>query len=159
MIIASGTQFQFYLLCLKWESGSSRFQPGEGSSRGLLRDWTTGCGTDGSFYSSSPDSYLWVQHYNQQWKWGGELVVCSQDTFCHLLSCDRKGLLFIPTGEMFSALAKKKLFLRVRHWVRLYLQQQLSCYAVHRVQRPGGQMTKAGCGFYLHYCDIRWMQG
>ena len=41
--------------------------------------------------------------------------VSSQDTFCHLLSCDRRRLLFIPTGEMFSALAKKKLFLRVQH--------------------------------------------
>ena len=30
-----------------------RFQPGEGPSRGLLRDCTTGCGTDGSFYSTS----------------------------------------------------------------------------------------------------------
>ena len=40
--------------------------------------------------------------------------------------------------------------------------EQLPGYAVHRVQGPGdsgGQMTKAGCGFYLHYCDIRWMQG
>ena len=30
-----------------------RFQPGEGPSRGLLRDCTTGCGTDGLFYSTS----------------------------------------------------------------------------------------------------------
>ena len=29
------------------------FQPGEGPSRGLLRDCTTGCGTDGSFYSTT----------------------------------------------------------------------------------------------------------
>ena len=39
--------------------------------------------------------------------------------------------------------------------------EQLPGYAVHRVQRPGDsgrQMTKAGCGFYLTYCDIRWMQ-
>ena len=28
-------------MCLKRESGSSRFQPGEGPSRGLLRDCTT----------------------------------------------------------------------------------------------------------------------
>ena len=27
---------------------SRRFQPGEGPSRGLFRDCTTGCGTDGS---------------------------------------------------------------------------------------------------------------
>ena len=26
-------------MCLKWESGSSRFQLGEGRSRGLLRDY------------------------------------------------------------------------------------------------------------------------
>ena len=32
---------------------SRHFQPGEGRSRGLLRDCTTGCGTDGSFYSTS----------------------------------------------------------------------------------------------------------
>ena len=30
-----------------------RFQPGEGPSRGLLRDCTTGCGTDGSFYTTN----------------------------------------------------------------------------------------------------------
>ena len=33
-----------------------RFQPGEGPSRGLLRDCTTGCGTDGSFYSTNKDT-------------------------------------------------------------------------------------------------------
>ena len=27
------------------------FQPGEGTSRGLLRDCTTGCGTDGALHS------------------------------------------------------------------------------------------------------------
>merc|ERR1712079_495878 len=40
---------------LKCENGSKRFQPGEGPSRGLLRDCTTGCGTDGSFYSTNRD--------------------------------------------------------------------------------------------------------
>ena len=34
--------------------GSNRFQPGEGPSRGLLRDCTTGCGTDGATHSTSP---------------------------------------------------------------------------------------------------------
>ena len=29
------------------------YNHGEGPSRGLLRDCTTGCGTDGSFYSTS----------------------------------------------------------------------------------------------------------
>ena len=29
------------------------FQPGEGPSRGLLRDCTTGCGTDGVLHSTS----------------------------------------------------------------------------------------------------------
>ena len=38
--------------CLKCESGSSRFQPGEGPSRGLLRNCTTGCGTDVALYST-----------------------------------------------------------------------------------------------------------
>ena len=28
------------------------FQPGEGPSRGLLRDCTTGCGTDGALHST-----------------------------------------------------------------------------------------------------------
>ena len=32
---------------------SRRFQPGEGPSRGLLRDCTTGCGTDGSICGTS----------------------------------------------------------------------------------------------------------
>ena len=31
------------------------FQPGEGPSRGLLRDCTTGCGTDGALHSSTQD--------------------------------------------------------------------------------------------------------
>ena len=35
-----------------------RFQPGEGPSRGLPRDCTTGCGTDGSIYSTSPDAVV-----------------------------------------------------------------------------------------------------
>ena len=34
-----------------------RFQPGKGPSRGLLRDCTTGCGTDGSFYSTNSVGY------------------------------------------------------------------------------------------------------
>ena len=34
---------------------SSRFQPGEGPSRGLLRDCTTGCGTDGSICGTNGD--------------------------------------------------------------------------------------------------------
>ena len=34
------------------------FQPGEGPSRGLLRDCTTGCGTDGLFYSISNNIML-----------------------------------------------------------------------------------------------------
>ena len=29
------------------------FQPGEGPSRGLLRDYTTSCGTDGALHSTS----------------------------------------------------------------------------------------------------------
>ena len=33
-----------------------RFQPGEGPSRGLLRDCTTGCGTDGSICGTNVDS-------------------------------------------------------------------------------------------------------
>ena len=45
MIIAPWTQFHIYLpwgqMCLKCESASRRFQPGEGPSRGLLRDCTT----------------------------------------------------------------------------------------------------------------------
>ena len=32
-------------MCLKCESGSSRFQPGEGPSRGLLRDYEPSDGT------------------------------------------------------------------------------------------------------------------
>ena len=32
------------IIIIKCESGSSRFQPGEGPSRGLLRNCTTGCG-------------------------------------------------------------------------------------------------------------------
>ena len=39
-------------MCLKCESGSSRFQPGEGPSRGLLRDYEP---SDGTFWSTSPD--------------------------------------------------------------------------------------------------------
>ena len=35
------------------ESASRSFQPGEGPSRGLLRDCTTGCGTDGSICGTS----------------------------------------------------------------------------------------------------------
>ena len=31
------------------------FQPGEGPSRGLLRDCTTGCGTDGALHSTSTE--------------------------------------------------------------------------------------------------------
>ena len=38
---------------LKCESASRRFQPGEGPSRGLLRDCTTGCGTDGALHSTN----------------------------------------------------------------------------------------------------------
>ena len=34
------------------------FQPGEGPSRGLLRDCTAGCGTDGSFYSTKQEVHL-----------------------------------------------------------------------------------------------------
>ena len=34
-------QRPFSIMCLKFESGSSSFQPGEGPSRGLLRDCTT----------------------------------------------------------------------------------------------------------------------
>ena len=37
---------------------SRRFQPGEGPSRGLLRDCTTGCGTDGSICGTNPVSTL-----------------------------------------------------------------------------------------------------
>ena len=40
--------------------GSSHFQPGEGPSRGLLRDCTTGCGTDGSFYSTKKELIIAV---------------------------------------------------------------------------------------------------
>ena len=36
--------------------GSSRFQPGEVHSRGLLRDCTTGCGTDGSICGTTSDA-------------------------------------------------------------------------------------------------------
>ena len=32
-----------------------RFQPGEGPRRGLLRDCTTGCGTDGALHSTKYD--------------------------------------------------------------------------------------------------------
>ena len=47
---------------------SRRFQPGEGPSRGLLRDCTTGCGTDGSFYSTNsyskaPSRTSYPYHY------------------------------------------------------------------------------------------------
>ena len=48
MTFASVSQFHVYLpwgqrlaYCLKCESTSRRFQPGEGPSRGLLRDCTT----------------------------------------------------------------------------------------------------------------------
>ena len=41
---------------LKCESGSSRFQPGEGPSRGLLRNSTTACGTDGSICGTNSDN-------------------------------------------------------------------------------------------------------
>ena len=37
-------------MCLKCESGSSRFQPGEGPSRGLLSDYEP---FDGTFWSTS----------------------------------------------------------------------------------------------------------
>ena len=40
---------------------SRRFQPGEGPSRGLLRDCTTGCGTNGSFYSTKQDIALTLE--------------------------------------------------------------------------------------------------
>ena len=43
-------------LNVKCESASRRSQPGEGPSRGLLRDCTTGCGTDGALHSTSPQS-------------------------------------------------------------------------------------------------------
>ena len=39
-------------LVLQTKAIRSRFQSGEGPSRGLLRDCTTGCGTDGPFYST-----------------------------------------------------------------------------------------------------------
>ena len=39
--------------CLKCESGSSRFQPGEGPSRGLLRDYEP---SDGTFWSTTCNS-------------------------------------------------------------------------------------------------------
>ena len=41
--------------------GSRRFQPGEGPSRGLFRDCTTGCGTDGALHSTTADSYQRLQ--------------------------------------------------------------------------------------------------
>ena len=37
---------------------SRRFQPGEGPSRGLLRDCTTGCGTDGALHSTTHGSII-----------------------------------------------------------------------------------------------------
>ena len=46
--------FTSSVLNVKALVGSRRFQPGEGHSRGLLRDCTIGCGTDGSFYSPEP---------------------------------------------------------------------------------------------------------
>ena len=41
---------------VKCESASRRFQPGEGPSRGLLHDCTTGRGTDGTLHSTSGDT-------------------------------------------------------------------------------------------------------
>ena len=41
-----------------------RFQPGEGPGRGLLRDCTTGCGTDASFYSTN--NQLTYSFYNDK---------------------------------------------------------------------------------------------
>ena len=37
---------------------SRRFQPGEGPSRGLLSDCTTGCGTDGALHSTTTSDNL-----------------------------------------------------------------------------------------------------
>ena len=51
MTIASRTQF--HIKCLKCESGSSRFQPGEGPSRGLLRDYEP---SDGLFWSTNTEA-------------------------------------------------------------------------------------------------------
>ena len=42
-------------MCLKCESGSSRFQPGEGPSRGLLRDYEP---SDGTFWSTTGEAEL-----------------------------------------------------------------------------------------------------
>ena len=39
------------------QSRRRRFQPGGGPSRGLLLDCTTGCGTDGSFYSTTHNTH------------------------------------------------------------------------------------------------------
>ena len=44
--------------CLKCESGSSRFQPGEGPSRGLLRDCTTSLINQFAALTRSPEEAL-----------------------------------------------------------------------------------------------------
>ena len=48
-------------MCLKCESSSSRFQPGEGPSRGLLRDYEALCGP--SFQAPVPARW---------WRWTWE---------------------------------------------------------------------------------------
>ena len=40
---------------MKARVASRHFQSGEGPSRGLLRDCTTGCGTDGALHSTNPE--------------------------------------------------------------------------------------------------------
>ena len=66
------------------------FQPGEGPSRGLLRDCTTGCETDGSFYSTSGEQGMKAS----KWSKGSMLVtsllgpssLCSPGTRQHSFS-------------------------------------------------------------------------
>ena len=51
-------------MCLKCESGSSRFQPGEGPSRGLLRNYepTDGPSFEALVFRAAPYNWLVARH-------------------------------------------------------------------------------------------------
>ena len=127
------------------------FQPGEGPSRGLLRDCTTGCGTDWSIYSTNPDRR--PARGQRQLVHGVEVHV--QDPELLLLLANSRVLVWCwPTNMQLQLLhvnCKCTVIYCCCEWCEKDKPSLIQCWRRTAQNTPHYMVT-----WNMNYCDCDW---